>query len=613
MENIFLKSTLVRRRSAAAVVAVLLAMQLGLLITSARGESQTVDEGAHLASGYSYWRTGDFRLNPEHPPLIKLIASVPLLLLPIHFPGDLTSWHDANEWEFAHQLIYHNTVGADTIIFWARFPMMLVGILFSFVVYRESKRLWGVAGGVLSLGMIVLDPNFLANERYVTTDIGMTLLFFLTIMTFGRYLQKPQRNAWLPVILLFSLAQLAKFSAVLLWPIMILLWVFRWWTAPDAERHHYRFGMFVRRFGLLLGASVIVSWALYGFSVTRPMEDPELAALYRTEATWRTATVDASHSLASYYQRLTDPRTLTGAFIKDFLTAVPVPAYTFIRGLLNVTFHNYWGHSSYLMGQYRVMGWWQYFPVVFAIKTPLPTLFLFFFSGMLLLASGKRTFSHTQYHGKTRRSLLSRIRSFLGGRRFWYVTLLIPPLYYFASSMTSHINLGIRHIFPVYPFLFVLAGSLAQPRWNTSNAYRYGVVALLVAWLAFSSFRIYPHYLSYFSDGIGGSKNGYRFVVDSNLDWGQELKHLGEYLKTNNIPFVYIAYFGQAPLEVYISDFRYLPSSDQPELIAQLDGYAAISMTALYADEKTYVWLRRYTPVARIGDAINVYDVRKNE
>lgn len=581
------------------------------MISSALGESQTVDEGAHLASGYSYWRTGDFRLNPEHPPLIKLIASVPLLLLPIHFPSDLAGWRDGNEWEFARQLIYHNTLSADTIIFWARFPMMLIGVLLSFAVYRESRRMWGAAGGILSLGMIALDPNFLAHGRYVTTDIGMTLLFFLAMMAYGRYLQKPRRHAWLPVMLLFSLAQLAKFSAVLLWPIMILLWVLRWWTAPDAERHHFRFGKFVRQFGLLLGVSIIVTWALYGLSMTRPMEDPELAEVYRTEATWRTATVDAGHSLASYYQRFTDPRTSTGAFIKNFLTAVPIPAYTYIRGLLDVTFHNYWGHSSYLMGQYRVMGWWQYFPVAVAIKTPLPTLLLFFFGGISLFFAFQRARRRIPLQGRTPRFHIHCIRTFFGGRRFLYVTLLVPPVYYFASSMTSHINLGVRHIFPVFPFLFVLAGSLARPSWHKYRAYWNGIVILLVAWLAFSSFRIFPHYLSYFSDIVGGSKNGYRYVVDSNLDWGQELKHLGAYLKKNDIPFVSIAYFGQAPLEEYISDFRYLPSSDQPELIAKLDGYVAMSATALYADEKTYTWLRPYTPVARIGDAIFVYDFRK--
>ncbi len=579
-------------------------------MTSARGESQTVDEGAHMAAGYSYWRTGNFRLNPEHPPLIKLIASVPLLLLPIHFPTDRASWQEGNEWEFAHQLIYDNGIRADTIIFWARFPMMLIGLLLSFAVYRESRRLWGVWDGLLSLVMVVLDPNFLAHSRYVTTDMGITLLFFLTVMTYGRYLQRPHGHAWLPVMLWFALAQLAKFSAVLLWPIMILLWIARWWTAPDEDRHHFRLGMFFRRFGLLILVSMVITWSLYGFNVMRPMQDPQVATRYQTEETWRSMTVDAEHQQALSYQRLSDPRTPTGALIKKFLTVTPIPAYMYIRGFLNVTFHNYWGHSSYLMGQVRVLGWWQYFPVAFAVKTPLPTVLLFVAAGVALLLHLRRTRRPPHRRG-TFRALLQRIRTYCGGRRFVYVTVLIPPIFYFSSSLTSHINLGVRHIFPVYPFLFALAGILAKPLWKKYQVHQYTVVALLLAWLAFSSFRIYPHYLSYFSDLVGGPKNGPRYLLDSNLDWGQGLKGLGQYLDRHNIPFVYIAYFGQAPMETYLKDFRYLPSSDRPDQIAALDGYAAISVTALYGEEKTYTWLKKMTPVARIGNAIYLYDLRK--
>lgn len=591
------------------LVAVLVSLQLTLLVTSARSESQTVDEGAHMAAGYSYWRTGNFQLNPEHPPLIKLIASVPLLLLPIHFPADLASWQEGNEWEFAHQLIYHNNLAADTIIFWARFPMMLIGLLLSFTIYRESKRLWGMWGGLLSLIMVVLDPNFLAHSRYVTTDIGVTLLFFLTVMTYGRYLQRPHGHAWLPVMLWFALAQLAKFSAVLLWPVMILLWMARWWTAPDEHRHDYRFGIFIRRFGLLLLVSVAITWSLYGFAVMRPMQDPQVAARYATEEAWRSMTVDAEHKQALSLQRFSDPRTPTGALIKKLLTVTPVPAYMYIRGLLNVTFHNYWGHSSYLMGQVRVLGWWYYFPVAFAVKTPLPTVLLFLIAVVMLPLHLRRMY-HVPRHRETLHGVLQHVRTFLNGRRFVYMTLLLPPILYFASSLTSHINLGVRHIFPVYPFLFVLSGALAKPLWNKFHSYHFTLVALLLAWLALSSFRTYPHYLSYFSDIVGGAQNGPQYLLDSNLDWGQGLKELGKYLDQYQIPFVYIAYFGQAPMEAYLKDFRYLPPTDRPDQIAALDGYAAISVTALYGEENTYQWLQQYTPVARIGNAIFVYDLR---
>ena len=194
---------------------------------------------------------------------------------------------------------------------------------------------------------------------------------------------------------------------------------------------------------------------------------------------------------------------------------------------------------------------------------------------------------------------------------FTYTLLLVPPLIYFLISCTSKINLGVRHLLPIYPFLFLLIGNLVTVRLKRHQwAWRTILVAFLSVYFV-SAAITYPHYLSYFSEIVGGPKNGARYLTDSNLDWGQELKRLGEFTRQQDIPFLYITYFGQAPMEQYLDDFRYLPTIAEPEKIAALDGWAAISATALFSEDRAYDWLRQRTPTTKIGYAIFVYDLRK--
>lgn len=590
----------------AVVVLVLLGM-FALQVTSIRGETQTVDEGAHLAAGYSYWKTGDFRLNPEHPPLVKLLASVPLLFLPIHLPVDEANWAARDEWAFARQLLYHNTVPAETILFWGRLPVMLLALGLGLLIAVWARKLWGFTGGLLALTLFAFDPTVLAHSRYVTTDIGVTFFFFGTVYFFGKFLDRPNAKRWWPVVLFFALAQTAKFSAVILWAVLAVLWILR--TITDEGRRELGWRKALLFFLSLLIATNLTAFIMYGFEIKAPLKDPQFEQIYSDGSIWQPPLVAEQPGLARTVLRITDPATPFGRALRATFASVPLPAYTYFRGLSSVVWHNYWGHSSYLLGDFRSKGWWYYFPVAFLVKTPLATLILF----LLALLYIARLFVN-RFFTYRRRPELSRWSALLLSYRsgdFQYALLLVPPLIYFTTSLTSHINLGVRHLLPIYPFLFVLAGNLVTARfrrwqwaWNAS-------LATIVALFLLSSALIYPHYLSYYSELVGGPNQGARFMTDSNLDWGQELGRLGSYLDQRGIPFVYITYFGQAPMERYLKDFRYLPSSQEPQKIAALDGWAAISATALFDPSGKYNWLRALHPSAKIGYAIFLYDLRK--
>ncbi len=583
-------------------------MMAGTMVLSVRDETQTVDEGVHLAAGYSYWQTGDFRLNPEHPPLVKLMASVPLLFLPIHLPDPSDGWLARNAWSFARSLLYHNTVDAETILFLGRLPVMLLALALGLLIACWAKRLWGTAGGVLALVLYAFDPNFLAHGRYVTTDVGVALGIAATVWAFCRYLEWPTGTRMVIVAVFFALTQMTKFSAVLLWPILLLLWVLRAWTAPALQGVQFAIRDAVRFFLLLAGATAIAAWILYGFTFRVPVSDPDVASLYANESIWQ-ETSDKPGTVRLLLA-LSNPAQPVGGALAWIARNVPLSAFPYVRGLVDVTLHNAWGHEAYFLGEFGSTGWMWYFPVALLVKTPFATL--------LLLLVGFAYFARQQWDRFVRRRRSGAPDFAAGARRaraidFSHLALIAPSAVFLLFSMTSTINLGVRHILPVYPFLFVLAGGIATIRFRRPLQRLWHVVlGGLMGLLVISSVFTYPHYLSYFSELVGGADQGARYLTDSNLDWGQELRRFARYLDAHDIPWVAMAYFGQAPMDAYLSDVRSLPTDSEPERIAVFDGWAAISVSALVSADHAYDWLLRYKPTATVGGAIYLYDFRKS-
>jgi 4-amino-4-deoxy-L-arabinose transferase-like glycosyltransferase len=251
------------------------------------------------------------------------------------------------------------------------------------------------------------------------------------------------------------------------------------------------------------------------------------------------------------------------------------------------------GHRSFLLGQRSSSGWWYYFPVAFALKTPLPTLLLL--AASLVLAA-------------------SRARS---SRWLDEAFLLLPICVFFAFFCLKHQSIGLRYILPVYPFAFVFLARAFTASSGSGGRARIVLVSSLVAWYVVSSVYIHPHYLAYFNELAGGPSRGYRSLVDSNLDWGQDLKGLKQYMQERGIERVSLSYFGSDTPTRYGIDYDWLPSlylrNPSPDLrpLFPPDGWIAISATNLQGvyldDPDLFAFLREREPATQIGYSIFVY------
>jgi hypothetical protein len=264
---------------------------------------------------------------------------------------------------------------------------------------------------------------------------------------------------------------------------------------------------------------------------------------------------------------------LSSPFFIKFL-ALLFPLY-YLKGLVMVFTHATTGHFSYLLGEHSTTGWWYYFPVTFLVKTPLAVLLLF--------VGAIWVFKKTKSKDKLDEILL-----------------ILPPVVFFLFAMTAKINLGVRHILPVYPFLYIFISRLAL-YFSQNRLAPKVVLAFLCLWFLGANLTIFPSYLAYFNEAVGGPKNGIKYLSDSNIDWGQDAKRLAQYLKENHIETIYLDYFwDKEPLAYYHIHYQPLKPTMQ-----EARGYLVISVSALQLEE--YKWLRQEKPLAHIGYSTYIY------
>lgn len=594
---------MLKRHSTYIGIATLLALMFVFEITSSLSESQTVDEGTHLGAGYSYLMQNDFRLNREHPPLIKELSALPLVMMrqKLEQPFETAAWAQADQWRFAKELIYFNSLPADTILLLGRLPIMLLSLLLGWYLFKWTRELFGTPAAFVALTVYAFSPNLIAHSRYITTDVAMTAFFYITIYYFYKYL-KFHRTAdmWLTAVF-FAVAQASKFSAVFLLPILMLLYMVAALQERKSPHSQITTGRFFSLMGALVLTSTLLLFIVYGFHVTRPIDDPVVQRLLtQRELLVNTDTADAYGPLIEKIIELSDPDSASGKIIYWVLEHARIPFYPYFDGLVAVYFHNYFGHTAYLLGAHTEFGWWYYFPLAILVKTPTPVLLGL--AGLLIGATYwlARSIKFTRRISATIRSI-----------PFAVYCLTLPPLFHLGISMDSSLNLGLRHVLVIYPFFYMGIGWLSVWLWRQRHVAVRSVVIIGGAWYLTSSVLIYPYYLAYFNEISGGPDHGSRYLVDSNIDWGQDAKRLKTYMTDHDIPHVCLAYFGQAELVYYDVDYRYLPDTEHFTSIEDVDCVVAISVTALLSKQHEYGWLEKYTPDAKIGYSIFIYDFRR--
>jgi 4-amino-4-deoxy-L-arabinose transferase-like glycosyltransferase len=247
-----------RERQYTIAAGALVLLMLILAALSMRGDALTTDESPHIAAGYSYLTTRDMRLNPEHPPLIKDIAALPLLFQDVRAPTDHASWtEDVNgQWGFGSVFFFGAGNNPDDIMRGSRIAMLLFLALIGIYLFRWAKERYGGRAALFALALFVFSPTFLAHGRLVTTDTGATFGFLIGLYYFVKFMNSPSRGNAIKAGIAFGVAQLLKFSLVLLVPTYAILFIV-WW-AFEIKTNWKLLG----RYALGLAALFVVGYAI---------------------------------------------------------------------------------------------------------------------------------------------------------------------------------------------------------------------------------------------------------------------------------------------------------------------------------------------------------------
>lgn len=589
--------------------------------------SPTTDEGVHLSAGYSYLVRDDYRLNPEHPPLLKKLAALPLVpMQPWGFDrsGEAQqsyaklqeAWLSPDalaQWDVQHYFFWglrDRWFGApttqrlpreafvnptETMFTRARLAMLLVGVLLAVVVFLWSRALWGMWGAALSVLLVCFDPNVIAHSGLVTTDAGVTMLMFAALYFFWRVCERFSILNVAGFAICFGLAQTAKFSAVLLVPIVLVVAVHSFVRRRNG-----------RALVMGLGAAAVVTvatiWAVYGFrfAATLGTEQPMVRVVedwYATEALlpiYPAGPPDAELARARATTRIGFAgRTLLRVREWRLLPEAYVYGLAVVRRSAIV-------RESYLRGELSTTGFRGYFLWTFLYKTPIPALLVI---ALALLAVRK-----------TRTGALP--------------FLLWPAVLYLLISMQQNLNLGHRHILPIYPFLYVLCGALAVT-WTKRRNLAFGVAAFSIVLTALivplpKPAPLWGHHLSFMNAFAGGPWNGHERLLDSNYVWGQDLEPLGRWLAERGIRepinLVYSSmseprYYG---IPYHNLQYGYWSEPQFPAESALVPGYLAIDADRLHGlgmdpSQRTlwpqFLAQHKANEVGRAGYSIFIYKI----
>ncbi len=570
------------------IVGSLLLIMLGLMFFSAKGDSPIVDEIAHIPSGFSYVTTGDYRLNPEHPPLIKDLSALPLVLWGAKFPYDY--WRSNtpvinNQWEIGWDFIYRFGNDPNTLILLARIPIMLLALIFGYFIYRWARELFGTKAGLFALVLFVFNANIIAHSRFVTTDLGISLALFLAMYSLYRYLQKPTKINLLIAGLGFGLTLITKFSAAILGPAFVIVFILMLIKKGRKDENTFFSRINDKKLSkrFLSGFVSFVAIGLIGIAAMWIFYIPHTINMSETvQKGLITESLPGNAGISKQAKNILMP-------LSEH--AITKPLGQWLLGFFMVTSHVEGGHDAFLLGKVSNQGWWYYYPVTFALKTAIP-IFIFL---LLIIVFWKKL-----------------------PKKDWFteIYIWIIPVVLMIMGMQGKINLGIRYMLPLYAFIFLFISRLAClvdfKALRKKITLLPMIIILLTIWYITEAIMIYPHYLAYYNEFIGGYKNGYKYLTDSNTDWGQDIKRLNEWTEKNNINKIKVDVFpGAFPAKYYLGDkaIEWHVQNGKPT------GYFAVSAT-FYQNSKLkkeanggmdYSWLDNIKPIENIGGSILIY------
>lgn len=576
-----------------ATLFLIMACSLALMVYSASNDSLVFDELAHIPAGYSYITYFDNRLNIEHPPLVKAISSIPLLFLDLNFPITGTNWDNFNQWGIGNEFIFNFGNDADTVIFMSRLGPIFLTLLLIFSTYVIAKNLVGQKWALLPTFFVGFSPSILSHGHYVATDIGVSLFILLAIYYFSRYITNPSFFLLFFSSLFFGFAQLAKFSALILIPIFILLAVIyafaskQWLQLLKNTALVFLFGY------------TIVYGVYFLFSINYPPETQVKNTEYilgfsdpqRAQATKESCSVE------NLGLTLKSKCVIKEAFIKMSGNFVTRPMTQYLTGAWLVFKQSTLAHHpTFFNGTLCDCGRWYYFPTLAFLKEPISgIIFILLGIGGGLVYFAKRKYENS---GEVFNYIISHFVEF---------SLLLFVIIYGIYSVRSSLNIGVRHIFPMLVPIYILA-TKAVKKIEINNFYKKVLAGVLIFWFVFEIIFAAPYFISYYNKFGGGLWKGYEYAVDSNYDWGQDLKRLATWIEDSGADRLALNYFGAGDLKYYLGDKFVIwdlkngnPKSEEFDLFA-------VSIHLLKQYPEKYTWLKNIdNPDYRVGTSIFIY------
>jgi len=566
------------RLAVIAAVTALLAVILVQLALMANANSATFDEPDHIYSAYMQAKHGDFGLNPEHPPLIKYLGALPLLNMQFKMPPMWDRFYRLQEADGGRAFVFEND--ANTILWRVRMATSVITLLLALLVFLAAQEMFGTGAGLIALGLIAFDPTLLAHSALMTTDAGGSCFMFASVYAFYRYVKSPTLTRLAITGLAVGLALSAKHSGVLLLPMLVLLSLYEVFghsaapntQIPSAAKRSVRFA--VALFAIaIMGIGIL--WASYGF---RYAARPDGLTLNPT--------------VAAQFAHV--PSTFEGQVLAGMAQMHLLPE-SYLYGWAHILAQS-GAFTSFLLGTIYPHPVWFYFPIAMVIKSTLTFLILLAITKWLILTGKLRA----------RREILY---------------MAIPAVIYMLFAMAGGMNIGVRHVLPVYVFLSVLIGGAAWQLVQRNRRWLYAITALLV-FQAISVVHAYPAYISYANEAFGGPSHAHDLLSDSSSDWGQQLKSVKTYIDAHGIKDCWFSYFGQG-----VADYRYygIPCKtlitadsmffDGPhDVPASIDGPVFMSAGVLSGFEfgpgplNAYEQFKSRKPVAVIDYGVFVFD-----
>jgi hypothetical protein len=575
-------------------------------------KSATFDEPPDLFDAWVQTHDLDFRCNPEEPPILKYYAVAGTAADDLRIDRSSPLWQQlATDRNVSVPLsigaLYHNPANdPDALFRRARARMIVLGTVLGALITWWAWRLAGPLAGVVAAAAFCLDPNFLAHAPLVKDDVPMSLCF-LALMALT-WLAGERATLWrcLGVGLMLGIGLATKFSALLAIPMLALALLVRaMLPAPWAVTRFIartRLQRLAAAAAIGAGALMIAYfclWAAYDFRYS-PAPDPrekfDLAVAVDAVARRQSILAHGAPMIADPPQIQEWMRSWRPDLVvrlaqwADPHRLLP-QAWTY--GLL-IAYSASHIRLAFLLGRSSFAGWWYYFPIAMLFKTPLATLIALILGLALFCRKARINFAN-----------------------IWPLCAAsIAPILYMAMSLHSHLNIGVRHVLPVYPFLFIFLGvaaARAHRLWPRASAW---IIAAFIAGLALETFCAFPDFIPFFNIAAGGPRGGLRLLGDSNIDWGQELPDLAQWQRRHPDRLIYLAYFGTADPHHY--GIRYIDLSQTPPASQTAPSRAppvyAVSAALLqipYPNKSTrdfYAALLAQRPIAVLGGSVYLFN-----